>query len=151
MRAKQRTLRTPTRRERDPGRCSESAACARARTTTASSASRRPGSRAPGWSRICARRASGRHAPKLIGRDAIRALFPETERSAQQLAQLIGHALPPGYGFALLVFSFGEGGYLTHVSNAQRADLVKTLRECADTMEAGLDAPPGVVANDKVQ
>ena len=59
--------------------------------------------------------------PKLLGRDAIRALFPAAEKSAQQLAQSLGQTLPPGYGFALLVFSFGEGGYLSHVSNCERA------------------------------
>lgn len=88
---------------------------------------------------------------RLLGRDAIRRDFPEVERNAQLLAQAIGGSLPPNYGFALLLFSFGEGGYLTHVSNARSADLIKTLRECADTMERGLDAPPGVVANDEVQ
>ena len=81
----------------------------------------------------------------LLGRKKIRELFPEAERAAQSTAQLIGAALPPGYGFALLVFSFDKGGYLTYVSNAQRADLVKTLRECADTLEANRDSPPGVV------
>jgi hypothetical protein len=54
-------------------------------------------------------------------------------------------AIPPGYGFALLMFSFGEDGFLTHVSNANRADLVKLLRECADVLSRGADSPPGIV------
>lgn len=82
---------------------------------------------------------------RLLGREEIRRRFPEAERAAAGIASLIGDKLPPGYGFALLVFSFGEGGYLTHVSNCNRADLVKTLRECADTLEARKDSPPGVV------
>ena len=82
---------------------------------------------------------------QLLGRKKLRELFPEAERAAQSTAQLIGSRLPPGCGFALLVFSFGEGGYMTHVSNTQRADLVKALRECADALEANRDEAPGVV------
>jgi len=81
----------------------------------------------------------------LLGRAAIRRLWPGVKRSAQQVARLIDERLPPGFGFALLVFSFGEHGYLTHVSNAQREDLVKVLRETADVLEANRDSPPGVV------
>lgn len=81
----------------------------------------------------------------LMGREAIRRRFPEAERAAQGVAAEIGSRLPLGYGFALLVFSFGEESYLTHVSNANRVDLVKTLRECADVLEAHGGSPPGVV------
>ena len=81
----------------------------------------------------------------LIGRDRLRQEFPEVERAAQEVAQRIGGAFPPGWGFALLAFSFGERGYLTHVSNCNRQDLVRVLRETADVLEAGKDAPPGVV------
>lgn len=81
----------------------------------------------------------------LMGKEEIRRLFPAAEKAAQSTAALIGDALPPGYGFALLVFSFGEGGYLTHVSNADRADLVRLLRECADVLSRNADSPPGVV------
>ncbi len=83
--------------------------------------------------------------PKLLGREAIRRNFPEAERAAQFVAQSIGYRLPEGYGFALLVFSFGEAGYLTHVSNCERTDLVKILRECADVLDRNADSPPGVV------
>lgn len=82
---------------------------------------------------------------RLIGKTRLRAEFPHIERMAQEVAQRIGGAFPPGWGFALLAFNFGEGGYLTHVSNANRADLVKLLRETADVLEANADSPPGVV------
>lgn len=86
-----------------------------------------------------------------MGREQIRRDFPAAERAAQATAQQIGRALPPGYGFALLVFSFGEGGYLTHVSNAERADFVKVLRETADILEANRDEKPGVLGQKGVQ
>jgi hypothetical protein len=81
----------------------------------------------------------------LLGPKEIRRLWPEVERSAQEVAGSIGQAIPAGFGFALLIFSFGERGYLTHVSNCNREDLVKCLRETADVLEAKRDAPPGVV------
>lgn len=32
-------------------------------------------------------------------------------------------------GFALLIFSFGEGGFLNYISNAQRKDMLATMKE----------------------
>lgn len=81
----------------------------------------------------------------LLGPEEIRRRFPEAERAAQSTAQVIGAGLPVGYGFALLVFSYGDGGYLTHVSSCEREDLVKLLRECADVLSRSLDYPPGIV------
>jgi hypothetical protein len=46
-------------------------------------------------------------------------------------------------GFMLMVFDFKPGGFCAYVSNAQRADMVKALREQADRMEAGTDATKG--------
>lgn len=81
----------------------------------------------------------------LIGRERLRQEFPHVERAAQEVAQRIGGAFPPGWGFALLAFSYGEGGYLTHVSSCEREDLIKVLRETADVLERGGMSPPGVV------
>jgi hypothetical protein len=41
---------------------------------------------------------------------------------------------PPG--FALVVFAF-DGDDVVHVSNCERASLIKALRELADLLEAG--------------
>jgi len=81
----------------------------------------------------------------LLGRQAIKTDFPSVERMASEIGAVIGASLPPGYGFALLVFSFGGDGFLTHISNADRGDLVKLVREYADKLEASLDVPPGVL------
>ena len=82
---------------------------------------------------------------RLLNREDLRREFPHVERSAQEVAQRIGLAFPPGWGFALLAFSFGEGGYLTYVSNAERSDIVKALRECAAKLERNADSPAGVL------
>ncbi len=53
----------------------------------------------------------------------------ELEVKAREIGGLIGGALPPTVGFALLVFTFGEGGYLAWISNAQRSDMMLALTE----------------------
>jgi len=36
---------------------------------------------------------------------------------------------PPGYGFNLLVFSFGDGGNMFYTSNAQRETMIQAMQE----------------------
>ncbi len=66
------------------------------------------------------------------------------EETAQHIGRMIGNAMPPGWGFALVTFTFGEGGYVSYISNAEREDMVRALRECADKLESRKDFPPGV-------
>ena len=47
----------------------------------------------------------------------------------QDLGRLIGGMLPTGWGFTLLMFTFGAGGSLFYISNAQREDVLNTMRE----------------------
>jgi hypothetical protein len=35
----------------------------------------------------------------------------------------------PGYGFALLIFNFGEGGNMFYTSNANREDIIRAMEE----------------------
>lgn len=53
----------------------------------------------------------------------------ELEKQARDIGLTIKGALPPGVGFALLVFDFGEGGSLTWISNAERDDMLRALQE----------------------
>jgi hypothetical protein len=41
----------------------------------------------------------------------------------------VGDGLPPGYGFLLLIFNFGEGGNMFYVSNGERQDMMTAMRE----------------------
>jgi len=82
---------------------------------------------------------------RFLSRADLRRDFPAVEKSAQEVAQQIGLRFPPGWGFCLVSFSFGPGGYLTYVSNANRSDMVKALRECADVLERNAESPPGVL------
>ena len=66
----------------------------------------------------------------------------DLEAAARTLGTRVGQALPPGVGFTLPVFNFGEGGWLTYLSSAQRADMIRTLREALAKLEACADKPP---------
>jgi len=59
----------------------------------------------------------------------------DLEEGARELAQTIQEVLPPDVGFVLLLFDFGEDGNLTYLSNAQREDMVKTLKELVAKLE----------------
>ena len=49
----------------------------------------------------------------------------------QRIARKVDEELPSGYGFAVLVFNFGEGkdNEIMYVSNADRQDIVKAMEE----------------------
>lgn len=62
----------------------------------------------------------------------------------QALASIIDQVLNPdqenkGTGFCLLVFGFNAPGISNYVSNANRADMIKALRETADRLEKNQD------------
>lgn len=44
-------------------------------------------------------------------------------------ADYIKGELPTGWGFSLLLFTFGEGGSLFYVANAERADVLNAMHE----------------------
>lgn len=45
-------------------------------------------------------------------------------------------------GFALIVFDFDNPGIGNYISNAERSDMIKSLRETADRLERNQDIPP---------
>lgn len=53
----------------------------------------------------------------------------EAEKMLKEIGHLLKAACPKGYGFSLLVFSFGEGGNMFYSSNAQREDMIRAMRE----------------------
>lgn len=56
-----------------------------------------------------------------------------TERQARKLAELLKGSMPPGIGFTLFLFTVGEkpgeGNHLAYISMADRADMIKTIKE----------------------
>ena len=65
-----------------------------------------------------------------------------TDKTMRFIADDIKAKCGDKYGFVVLVFPFGEAGRAAHyISNARREDMIKALREKADTLEAGQDIP----------
>jgi hypothetical protein len=62
----------------------------------------------------------------------------------QGIARQIGKAIPPGMGFALLLFQFGEGDdkWMTYASNAERQGMIDTMKEFIAKWESGEAGPP---------
>jgi hypothetical protein len=61
------------------------------------------------------------------------------EQSLNRLGGMLREATAshPGYGFALLIFKFGEGGELFYTSNADRADICKVMAEFIERQNPG--------------
>lgn len=57
------------------------------------------------------------------------------EADARDIGRTIQACLPKGVGFALLLFDFGPGGTMSWLSNAQRADMIRALREMIVRLE----------------
>lgn len=69
-----------------------------------------------------------------------------SERRLRDIAKQVERRIPTGTYFAVVTFNnhdHGGGGYAGYISNAERASIIAALRECADTLEAKMDVPPG--------
>ena len=53
----------------------------------------------------------------------------EVEKLLKDIGQRLKSAMPPGYGFNLMIFTFGEGGNMFYCSNAQREDMIRAMQE----------------------
>lgn len=53
----------------------------------------------------------------------------EIEAKLKDIGRMVIDSLPKGWGFALHIFSYGEGGNMMFISSAKRADYMNLLRE----------------------
>ncbi len=51
------------------------------------------------------------------------------EEACAKLGKEIGSKMPKGVGFAFLMFGFGPGQNIAYISNANRSDMLATMRE----------------------
>lgn len=51
------------------------------------------------------------------------------EAILKRIAEIISDWTPEGWGFCLMMFTFGEGGNFFYVSDAQREDIIRTMKE----------------------
>lgn len=59
----------------------------------------------------------------------------EIEVLLGELGHWIGDKMPEGWGFNLLLFSFGEKGSMFYISNAQRTDMIEAMKEFIQKQE----------------
>jgi hypothetical protein len=58
------------------------------------------------------------------------------EAACRRLGNTIGEVVGPGTAFMVVLSDFGDAGNMTYLSNVDRLDMVKMLRELADKLEA---------------
>lgn len=56
----------------------------------------------------------------------------------REIAKAVKARVPEGLGFAVLVFYY-DAGPASYISNAQRPEMIKALREQADLLESRKD------------
>jgi hypothetical protein len=69
-------------------------------------------------------------------------MTPATKASGERLAKTIEKFLPPGHGFALLIFEWGPDGMLSWISNAERDDMIATMKDFIAASEGRALDPP---------
>lgn len=63
-------------------------------------------------------------------------LLQDLEKRAKEVGLILKGIMPEGVGYAFLMFTSGEDGWMTYASNAQRADMIKALDEMKEKLEA---------------
>lgn len=61
--------------------------------------------------------------------------LPAIEESARRLATTLSGCLPDDIGFTLWLWSKGDAGHLTYISNGQREDMIAAVKEWLARME----------------
>lgn len=61
---------------------------------------------------------------------------PEIKALLHNIAIRLKSEMPPGWGFTLFLFSYGEGGALFYLSSAERTDMIKVVKEFIKKEEA---------------
>lgn len=75
-------------------------------------------------------RTTARDPREALGR--MQYTTPDPDQIANTLRELghaIGVGVPPGYGYVLLIFTFGGPGSMFYISNGEREDMIKAMRE----------------------
>lgn len=53
----------------------------------------------------------------------------EVEQKLKEIGNILRSVMPEGWGFTLLISSYGEGGSMFYMSSVERQDAVNMLRE----------------------
>ena len=63
-------------------------------------------------------------------------LLRDLEKRAGEVGRMLKDIMPEGVGFVFLMFTFGEDGWMTDASNAERGAMIKALNEMVEKLEA---------------
>ena len=66
----------------------------------------------------------------------------QAEAALQDIARTIDGALPEGIVFTLITYTVGAGGYSAYVSNGNREDMIKALKETVERLESKSTSGP---------
>lgn len=68
-----------------------------------------------------------------------RATLEQAENKARRIGEALRDAMKdlPGWGFTVILTSFGDNGLTTYLSSCNRQDMIKAMREMADHLEKG--------------
>lgn len=67
----------------------------------------------------------------------------KVHESMLRIAKKLKEACPPGLGFTLFLFEFGDGGFTSYLSTAERADMIRLIKEWLKVQEADQRKPEG--------
>ncbi len=62
-------------------------------------------------------------------------MLEELEDLAKEVGRLIKDVMPKGVGFTLMIFTMGEGGWMTYLSSAERTTMIKAMKEFIEKAE----------------
>lgn len=62
-----------------------------------------------------------------------------SKQAMKKMAESVEKMLPKDFGFTILVFPFNNPGVSNYISNANRNDMIKAMREAADRLESKQD------------
>jgi hypothetical protein len=60
----------------------------------------------------------------------------EIEAKLKEIGRDLWGRMPQGWGFTLIISSYGEGGSMFYMSSVEREDMIKTMKELIEKMEA---------------
>jgi len=53
----------------------------------------------------------------------------QVEQKLKEIGRLLNGAMPQGFGFTLLISSYGDGGSMFYLSSCERQDMINAMRE----------------------
>jgi len=63
----------------------------------------------------------------------------QLQEVVRKIGHMIGDCMPPGVGFTLLLFRYGDQPEVQYISSAQREDMIDMLEKMVSRLRGGID------------